>query len=137
MPAANSLKRKTRHGNNESSAYSHSWWAGNVSLRRRSTTDTIDGDTQERSFGILRTGGFLVSIVAPPSQEIATKYGVQSTMLSVQPNGTQLSEITELIDSGKLKPYVETVLPLGEARQAHEMSQSGRTRGKIVLQVVN
>ncbi|GAB4208284.1 MAG: NADP-dependent oxidoreductase [Coleofasciculaceae cyanobacterium] len=99
--------------------------------------DTIGGDTQERSFGVLRTGGFLVSIVTFPAQETATKYGVQSTMLSVQPNGTQLSEITELIDSGKLKPFVETVLPLSEARQAHEMSQSGRTRGKIVLQVVD
>jgi NADPH:quinone reductase-like Zn-dependent oxidoreductase len=99
--------------------------------------DTIGGDTQERSFGVLRTGGFLVSIVAPPSQETATKYGVQSAMLSVQPNAAQLNEITELIDSGKLKPFVETVLPLSEARQAHEMSQSGRTRGKIVLQVVD
>ena len=99
--------------------------------------DTIGGDTQERSFGVLRTGGFLVSIVTLPSQETATEYGVQSTMLGVQPNGTQLSEITELIDSGKLKPFVETVLPLSDARQAHEMSQSGRTRGKIVLQVVD
>ena len=98
--------------------------------------DTIGDDTQERSFGVLRTGGFLVSIVAPPSQETANKYGVQSAMLSVQPNAAQLGEISELIDSGKLKPFVETVLPLSEARQAHEMSQSGRTRGKIVLQVV-
>jgi NADPH:quinone reductase-like Zn-dependent oxidoreductase len=99
--------------------------------------DTIGDDTQERSFGVLRTGGFLVSIVTLPSQETATEYGVQSTMLGVQPHGTQLSEITELIDSGKLKPFVETVLPLSDARQAHEMSQSGRTRGKIVLQVVD
>jgi NADPH:quinone reductase-like Zn-dependent oxidoreductase len=73
--------------------------------------DTIGGDTQERSFGVLRTGGFLVSIVAPPSQETATKYGVQSAMLSVQPNAAQLNEITELIDSGKLKPFVERCCP--------------------------
>jgi NADPH:quinone reductase-like Zn-dependent oxidoreductase len=99
--------------------------------------DTIGGDTQVRSFGVLRKDGFLVSIVEPPSQELAAQHGVRSAMLPAQPNATQLSEITALIDSGKLKPFVETVLPLSEARQAQEMSQSGRTRGKIVLQVVD
>jgi NADPH:quinone reductase-like Zn-dependent oxidoreductase len=98
--------------------------------------DTIGGDTQARSFNVLRHDGFLVSIVAPPSEETAAQYRVRSAMVGVQPNAAQLSEISALIDSGKVKPYVETVLPLSEARQAHEMSQSGRTRGKIVLRVV-
>jgi NADPH:quinone reductase-like Zn-dependent oxidoreductase len=98
--------------------------------------DTIGGDTQVRSFGVLRKDGFLVSIVEPPSEELAAQHGVRSKMVGVLPNGTQLSEIAALIDSGKVKPFVETVLPLSEARQAHEMSKSGRTRGKIVLQVV-
>lgn len=99
--------------------------------------DTIGGETQERSLGVLKKGGFLVSIVGLPPEEKASQYGVRSAMLSVRPNADQLREITELIDSGKIKPYVETVLPLSEARQAHEMSQSGRTRGKIVLQIVD
>jgi NADPH:quinone reductase-like Zn-dependent oxidoreductase len=99
--------------------------------------DTIGSDTQVRSFGVLRKDGFLVSIVELPSPELTTQHGVRSAMLPAQPNAAQLNEITELIDSGKLKPFVETVLPLSEARQAHEMSQSGRTRGKIVLQVVD
>ncbi len=98
--------------------------------------DTIGGDTQVRSFGVLRKDGFLVSIVEPPSEELAAQHGVRSKMVGVLPNGTQLREIAALIDSGKVKPFVETVLPLSEARQAHEMSKSGRTRGKIVLQVV-
>ncbi|HEY9632943.1 MAG TPA: NADP-dependent oxidoreductase [Coleofasciculaceae cyanobacterium] len=97
--------------------------------------DTIGGDTQVRSFGVLRKDGFLVSIAEPPSQELAAQHGVRSKMVGALPNGTQLSEIAALIDSGKVKPFVETVLPLSEARRAHEMSQSGRTRGKIVLQV--
>lgn len=96
--------------------------------------DTIGGDTQERSFGVLRKDGWLVSIVSPPSQEKAAQYGVRSTMLGNKPNAAQLGEIAKLVDSGKLYIHVETVLPLSEARQAHEMSQSGRTRGKIVLQ---
>ena len=99
--------------------------------------DTIGGDTQVRSFGVLHKDGFLVSIVEPPSEELATQHGVRMAMLAVQPNADQLREVTELIDSGTLKPFVETVLPLSEARRAHELSQSGRTRGKIVLQVVD
>lgn len=98
--------------------------------------DTIGGDTQERSFGVLRKDGFLVSIVSPPSEETAASHGVRSAMVGVQPNGAQLKHIAALVDSKKLNIYVETVLPLSEVRQAHEMSQSGRTRGKIVLQVV-
>jgi NADPH:quinone reductase-like Zn-dependent oxidoreductase len=47
-----------------------------------------------------------------------------------------LTEIAELVDSGKLKAVVETVLPLSEARQAQELSQSGHTRGKIVLKIL-
>lgn len=97
--------------------------------------DTIGGDTQVRSFGVLRKDGFLVSIVEPPSQELTAQHGVRSAMVAAQPNADQLREITALIDSGKVKPFVETVLPLSEARQAQQMSQSGRTRGKIVLQV--
>jgi NADPH:quinone reductase-like Zn-dependent oxidoreductase len=48
-----------------------------------------------------------------------------------------LTEIAKLIDSGKVKVFVETVLPLSEARRAQEMSQTGHTRGKIVLRVVS
>jgi NADPH:quinone reductase-like Zn-dependent oxidoreductase len=51
------------------------------------------------------------------------------------PNGAQLTEIAGLVDSGKLKRVVETVLPLADARRAHELSQTGHTRGKIVLRV--
>jgi NADPH:quinone reductase-like Zn-dependent oxidoreductase len=52
------------------------------------------------------------------------------------PNGPELTEIAGLVDSGKLKAVVETVLPLADARRAHELSQMGHTRGKIVLRVV-
>lgn len=99
--------------------------------------DTLGGDTQERSWGVLKKGGVLVSTVGPPSSETAAQYGVRGLPVFVQPSGKQLTEIAKLIDAGQVKPIVETVLPLTEARQAHGMSQSGRTRGKIVLRVVD
>jgi len=95
--------------------------------------DTIGGDTQERSFKALKKGGILVSIVQPPSQELAAKHGVRALFYGGHPSSSDLTEIARLIDSGKVKTVVETVLPLAEARRAHELSQNGHGRGKIVL----
>jgi NADPH:quinone reductase-like Zn-dependent oxidoreductase len=53
------------------------------------------------------------------------------------PSGAQLAEIAQLIDSGKLAPVIDRILPFSEVRRAHELSQSGHTRGKIVLRVKN
>ena len=95
--------------------------------------DTIGGDTLERSFQVLKKGGILVSLVQPPSPESAKKYGVRALFYGAHANASDLAEIAQLIDDGKVKPVVETVLPLAEARRAHELSQSGHARGKIVL----
>jgi NADPH:quinone reductase-like Zn-dependent oxidoreductase len=95
--------------------------------------DTIGGDTLERSFKVLKKGGILVSLVQPPSQESATKYGVRALFYGAHASSSDLAQIAKLIDNGKVKPVVETVLPLAEARRAHELSQSGHARGKIVL----
>jgi NADPH:quinone reductase-like Zn-dependent oxidoreductase len=98
--------------------------------------DTIGGDTQHRSWGVLKKGGILVSILSPPSQEEAAKHGARPGYVFVQPNSAELTEIAKLVDAGKVKPVVETVLPLAEARRAQELSQTRHTRGKIVLKVV-
>jgi NADPH:quinone reductase-like Zn-dependent oxidoreductase len=97
--------------------------------------DTMGGDTQQRSWKVLKKGGILVSIVSPPSKELAAAHGVRAEYVFVQPNAQQLAEIARLVDFGKIKPVVETVLPLAEARQAQELNKKGHTRGKIVLKV--
>jgi NADPH:quinone reductase-like Zn-dependent oxidoreductase len=97
--------------------------------------DTIGGKTQERSWLVLKKGGVLISLVQPPSEQKARRFGVRGIMCSVQPDGAQLGEIAKLIDSAKLKPIIDRILPLSEARRAHELSQDGHIRGKIVLRV--
>lgn len=97
--------------------------------------DTIGGDTCERAFQTLKKGGFLVSAAEPQAEEKAKEFGVQGSWLFCQPSAKQLAEINRLIEEGKLKTHVETVLPLTDVKKAHQLSQSGRTRGKIVLQV--
>lgn len=99
--------------------------------------DTIGGDTQERSLKVLKKGGFLVSIVEPPPEDKLTEAGVRGTMIAAQANGKLLTEISKLIEEGKIKTSVQTVIPLADAAKAHELSQTGHVRGKIVLQVAD
>lgn len=94
--------------------------------------DTIGGDTLERSWGTLRKGGVLVSIVENVPARRAAARGV---FFIVQPNRSQLIEIARLIDGGQLKPVIAEILPLEEARQAFEHGLGGHNRGKIVLRV--
>lgn len=97
--------------------------------------DMIGGDTLLRSWGVLKKGGILVSIVAQPSPEEALKRGVRQAFVFAMPMAAELATIASLIDSGNLLPVVDTVLPLTQARRAHVLSETGHTRGKIVLRV--
>jgi NADPH:quinone reductase-like Zn-dependent oxidoreductase len=99
--------------------------------------DLIGGETQERSWSVLKKGGVLLSLVQPPSVEKAKALGVRAAFVAGHPSGAQLAEIAKLIDSGELKPVIDRILPLSEARRAHELSQSGHTHGKIALRVSN
>src|SRR5579872_6466503 len=98
--------------------------------------DAMAGETRDRSWKVLKKGGILVSILGQPSQEDAARHGVRGAGVFVQPNQVELEQIGALVDSGKVKPVIEAVLPLKDARKAHEMNRTLHTRGKIVLQVV-
>ena len=99
--------------------------------------DTLGGETQERSWSVLKKGGNLVSLVQPPSEEKAEEIGVRAALVGAQPNGAQLAQIAKIIDSGKMAPVIDRIIPLSEVRRAHELSKSGHTHGKIVLRVSN
>ena len=96
----------------------------------------MGGDTQERSWKILKPGGILVSIASPPSPETAAAHGARQAFVFTQPNALQLAEISKLADAEKVKAIVETILPLSDATRGQELSQRGHTCGKIVLRVV-
>ena len=92
--------------------------------------DTVGGETQDRSFRVLKPGGMLVSSVSPPSQSA----GFRSVFLLVDVTATRLGTLARLLDTRKLIPEVGTVLPLEEAQMAHEMlAGAPHKRGKIVL----
>ncbi len=99
--------------------------------------DTIGGETLERSWKVLKKGGILVSVVSVSSQEQASAHGMRGVYFIVQPNRAELIRIGGLIDTGKVRPVVERVLPLAQARQAYQLPLGDRHgRGKVVLKVV-
>jgi len=99
--------------------------------------DLLGGETQQRSWKVLKPGGILLSTVQPPSQEIALAHGVRQKMIGTAPPIRKvLTAAAEMVEAGQLKPVVSAVLPLEDIQKAHEMIEGRHTRGKIVLQVV-
>lgn len=98
--------------------------------------DPIGGDTQVRSLGVLRDGGILVGLLGLTAAG-RSPGAVRAVAILVRPDSTQLRRIAELVDDGSLQPIVTHLVPLARAPEAHIQSETGRTRGKIVLQVVD
>ena len=99
--------------------------------------DSIGRDTLARSYGVVKKGGFIVSIVAQPDRAELDKRGIRSAVLSVEPNADELAEIGKLIDQKKIKVIVSQTFPLSDAAKAQEQVATGHTRGKIVLKVAD
>jgi NADPH:quinone reductase-like Zn-dependent oxidoreductase len=99
--------------------------------------DLVGGDTQNRSFQVLRQGGKLISAVSNPDQNLAERHGVQATFFLVNVTTRYLTEIARLVDAGKLTTKVGAVLPFADAREAHFMLERVRPqpKGKIVLAI--
>lgn len=99
--------------------------------------DLIGGETQERSFQVLRRGGRLISAVSRPDQDLARRHGVEAAFFLVKVTSRHLAEIAGFLDGGQLRTRVGAVLPLAEAREAHLMLERVRPqpKGKIVLTI--
>src|SRR6266516_7320755 len=98
--------------------------------------DLVGGDTLQRSWQVIKPGGVLVSVVSPPPPPAVTKgHDVRFAWFVVEPNRDELIHIGALMDAGHLRPIIDTVFPLAQARQAYEQAAKGHTRGKIVLRV--
>jgi len=110
--------------------------------------DTVFDAVAMSSFGacrqILKPGGIYVSTLPSPSvllwgtmQGIAGWFGPakQAKFIVLKTVGTDLEFLGKLADSGQLRPTVSRTFPLERASAAHQASQEGRTRGKIVLEV--
>ena len=98
--------------------------------------DTVGGESLEKSWSVIKQGGALVSIAGQPSLERAQEEGVRLIKPSQVLAQKDLENIARLMDEGKVKGSVGQGFPLHEAAQAHELSQRGHGRGRIVLRIV-
>lgn len=99
--------------------------------------DTVGGDTNAKSYTVLRRGGALVSMAAPPDESLAAKYGVNYTMQGTRVTRERLNAITGLVDSAIIKPVIDRIFPLAEAGAALEYLKTGRPRGKVVIRITD
>jgi len=95
--------------------------------------DTVGGDTQTRSFKVLRQGGLLVTIVSPPDKALADQHGVRALWFANSSNGARLGLLSALCDEGALRVVVDRIFPLSETKAALAHSASGHAKGKILI----
>jgi len=99
--------------------------------------DPVGKETLARSYGVVKKGGIVMSLVALPDRAELKKHGIRGAAISVHPDATDLTEIAHLIDAGKMKPIVTQVLPLSEAIVAQQQAATHHTRGKVVLRIAD
>lgn len=94
---------------------------------------TVPGPSQEDSYGVLKPGGILVTTAAPPSAEKVKAAGIRAQMIFTTPSGAVLAQLADLADRGIVRAIVGTEFSLGDVRRAHELCESGKAKGKIIL----
>jgi len=121
--------------------------------------DTQGGKTLEKSLNVVKRGGRIISISGPPDQAFAEavnpnrflkcvipllswsirhkakKRGITYSFLFMQPNGQQLSKISELVEAGKIKPIVDQTYDFIQIKEAFQYVNTGRSKGKVVLKI--
>jgi NADPH:quinone reductase-like Zn-dependent oxidoreductase len=99
--------------------------------------DPIGKETLLRSYGVVKKGGIVMSLVARPDPAELAKREIHGAAISVHPDAGDLAEIARLIDAGKIKPIVTQILPFSQAVAAEKQAATHHTRGKIVLRIGN
>jgi NADPH:quinone reductase-like Zn-dependent oxidoreductase len=94
--------------------------------------DILGGDVAARSPAVVKPGGALVTIVAPPPTD---RDDIRVINFIREPSGAQLAEIARMVDGGQVRPQVGAVYPLADAREAFRTKSSESISGKVVLQV--
>ena len=97
--------------------------------------DTVGGDVTATLVPTVAEGGVIVTIASAPPVDAAAERGARAELLIASPSSEQLARIAGLVESGEVRVEIAEVLPLSEVRRAHELSESGHVRGKLVLAV--
>ncbi len=97
--------------------------------------DLVAGDTQTRSWNVLRPGGSLISTLSEPSQIQAKQHQARGENYRTQSNARELQQIAAWIEEGKVRPVVQETVPFEEVARAQELLENEHVRGKVVLRM--
>ncbi|MGH7193785.1 MAG: NADP-dependent oxidoreductase [Candidatus Saccharimonadales bacterium] len=97
--------------------------------------DTVGGETNTKSYAVLRPGGILVSMTGGPDDELVKKYQIEYVAQASRTTQARLEAVAGLVDSGAIKPQVAKVFPLDQAAEALEYQKTGKPEGKVVIRV--
>lgn len=99
--------------------------------------DMVGGETQAKSFAVVKKGGKLLSAVMPPSQDLAEQYGITAQFISSDPSYKKLEFGAKLVEEGKIKIQIAKTLKLEDAAKAQDLLSAGGVNGKVVLVVAD
>jgi NADPH:quinone reductase-like Zn-dependent oxidoreductase len=97
--------------------------------------DTVGGETYQKSFNVLKSGGAILSMVELPDEALAKQHGVDAYSQQTRTTPDRLDAVRELLESGALKVYIDKTFPLDEAAEALEYLRTGSPKGKVVLTI--
>lgn len=97
--------------------------------------DLVGGETLARSYAVVKSGGVLVTTVQPIDEIAAKRAGIRAVHIVMKRNAADLAALADLVVTGAVKPRLGQTMSLSEARQAQELSEQGKTHGKVILKV--
>lgn len=97
--------------------------------------DLAGGATQAKLFEVVKKGGKLLSIVMPPPDGLAEKFGVTAQFINTNSSAAKMAFGVRLLEEGKIKPVISKVMTLDEAAKAQDMVSAGGVNGKVVLEM--
>ena len=97
--------------------------------------DLVGGDTLSRSYAVVKKGGVLATTVQPIDESAAKRAGIRAVQVVMTRNAADLAELARLVEEGALKPRLDKTMSLSQAKEAQELSEAGKTQGKVILKV--
>jgi NADPH:quinone reductase-like Zn-dependent oxidoreductase len=95
--------------------------------------DTMGGDTQTKSYEVLKPGGYIVSTVHPPDPSALEALNINGSVVTVEPDPTVLTELGRRVGAGELRTVIDRTVPADDYRGAYRHSMTNRAQGKITL----
>jgi NADPH:quinone reductase-like Zn-dependent oxidoreductase len=97
--------------------------------------DLVGGDTLARSYAVAKKGGVLATTVQPIDESAAKRAGIRAVQVIMKRNAADLAELASLVEKGAVKPRLSETMNLNQAKEAQELSETGKTHGKVILKV--